>query len=122
MKTVILLLAALLLIKTSAAFGNEACQQGYVDCVGACVSARHSQEPCIEKCQIRNKACYSGMFGGQPVVQQEAQRPPEEASAQTEDRKPAKGASKKSTSQKKAVPARSQSTTSKAKNGSRSRS
>jgi hypothetical protein len=91
MKTVILLLAALLLIKTSSAFGNEACQKGYVGCVEACVNARHSQEPCIEKCQARNTACYSSAFGGQPAAPQEVQRPhaPTDANAESNENKPA---------------------------------
>ena len=96
MKTVILLLAALLLVKTSAAFGNEVCQKGYVGCVEACVTARHSQEPCIEKCQARNNACYAGAFGGQPAAPEEPQR----AQAPADERK-ASDKSKKSKVEKK---------------------
>jgi hypothetical protein len=72
LRTLLLLGTASVLLQTSAALGEKACSDGYVSCVSACVQAKHSQDSCIERCQDKNKACWSGAFGGSTPAQASA--------------------------------------------------
>lgn len=82
LRTLLLLGAASVLLQTSAALGEKACSDGYVSCVSACVQAKHSQDPCIERCQDKNKACWAGAFGGSTPAPQEASATPEQTPEQ----------------------------------------
>lgn len=64
MRQLVLLIAALLAIKTSSAFSQDTCAPAFESCMGACgaLSAK-GQERCIESCQSKNSACYGKSWG-----------------------------------------------------------
>ncbi len=68
MRTVLLLLLAMLAIKTSTsiALGQQACTGAYTGCLDKCVArpSKNLQDTCMEACQTQNNACFSKMFGG----------------------------------------------------------
>jgi hypothetical protein len=69
MKTVLLLLLAMLAIKTTtttSAVGQEACSKGYIACLDKCVARPTAamQETCMNSCQTQNNACFSQVYGG----------------------------------------------------------
>jgi len=68
MKTVLLLLLAMLATKTTSvttAVGQNACSKPYIGCMDRCVSRPTAtlQNSCIEACQTQNNACFSQMLG-----------------------------------------------------------
>src|SRR5215216_5759118 len=63
MKIVLLLLAAMLAIKTSAALSQDACSRDYVACMDGCVAKRAGEARCIEACQNKNNTCAARYFG-----------------------------------------------------------
>ena len=89
MRTVLLLLLAMLAVKTSTsiAVGQQACSTAYTGCLNKCVArpSKALQDNCMEACQTQNNACFSKVFGGPnhhntaTVKQEEA--PPAAASA-----------------------------------------
>ena len=81
MKTVLLLLLAMLAIKTTSAtnaVGQDTCQKPYIACMDKCVGRASAtlQNSCMEACQTQNTACFSQVLGGpgpgQTVVQEPA--------------------------------------------------
>jgi hypothetical protein len=69
MRTVLLLLLAVLAVKTigtTSATAQDACSKPYVACVDKCVTrpSKSLQDTCMEACQTQNKACFSNVFGG----------------------------------------------------------
>jgi hypothetical protein len=81
MKTVLLLLLAMLAIKTTSAtsaVGQHACQKPYIACMDKCVGRPSAtlQNSCMEACQTQNRACFSQVLGapgpGQTVIQEPA--------------------------------------------------
>lgn len=110
MKPVLLLLLAMLAIKTTTttAIGQDACSKAYVGCVDKCVArpTPQLQEGCMQACQTQNNACYSQVFGGpgpnavtvrqedgQPNVTPAGENP--EAAALASDEKKAKKPARK---------------------------
>ncbi len=61
--TIVLLFAAMLMVKTSNANSQEACSQGYVGCIDTCVKKPGAQDQCIAVCQQRNDECASKVYG-----------------------------------------------------------
>ena len=63
MKTIFLLLLAVLAIKsttTTSAVGQEACTKAYIACLDKCVGRSPAmQESCMQTCQTQNTACFS---------------------------------------------------------------
>jgi hypothetical protein len=69
MRTVLLLLLAVLAFKTTgttSATAQDACSKPYVACMDKCVTrpSKSLQDTCMETCQTQNKACFSNVFGG----------------------------------------------------------
>src|SRR5262245_65169145 len=69
MRTVLLLLLAMLAVKTAAvtaASGQDACSNAYTGCLDKCVArpSKSLQDSCVEACQTQNNACFSKVFGG----------------------------------------------------------
>ena len=66
MKTVFLLLLAMLVVKTTAVQAQNACSKGYTSCVDKCVgkASQSLQNTCIEACQSQNNVCAGKAFGG----------------------------------------------------------
>jgi hypothetical protein len=68
MRTVLLLLLAMLAVKTSTsiAVGQQACSTAYTGCLNKCVArpSKALQDNCMEACQTQNNACFSKVFGG----------------------------------------------------------
>lgn len=64
MKQLVLMIIALLAIKTSSAFSQDTCAPAFESCMSACgaLSAK-GQERCIESCQAKNSACYGKSWG-----------------------------------------------------------
>jgi hypothetical protein len=65
MRTVLLLLLALLAAKTTgttSATAQNACSKPYVACMDKCVTkpSKMMQDACIESCQNQAKVCFSG--------------------------------------------------------------
>ncbi len=99
MKTVVLLLMAMLAVETASAQGQDACTKSYIACVDKCVAkpSQTLQESCIGSCQGENNACSARAYGGANVStaktvtpEEAAQR--EEAEAKAKSAKPAKAA------------------------------
>lgn len=61
--TVVVLLIAMIAVKTSNANSQEACSQGYVGCIDTCVKKPGAQDQCIAVCQQRNDQCASKVYG-----------------------------------------------------------
>ena len=80
MKTVLLLLLAMLAIKTTtttSAVGQEACSKGYIACLDKCVARPSAamQETCMNSCQTQNNAVLAGVWRPGPnavTVKQDA--------------------------------------------------
>lgn len=66
MRTVFVLLLAMLAIKTTSAVGQDACSNGYTSCLDKCVArpSKTLQDSCMETCQTQNNACFSKVLGG----------------------------------------------------------
>lgn len=85
MRTVLLLLLAMVAIKTTSATtatGQEACSKPYIACLDKCVTrlSKTLQDSCMEACQTQNNACFSKVFGGPGTnVQTVRQEPAREA-------------------------------------------
>ena len=109
MKTVVLLLLAMLAIKTTtatSATGQEACSKSYIGCVDKCVGRPTPalQDSCMQACQTQNNACFSKVYGGpgreavtvkneEPAPDAQAAPADQNAAAVAEDeQKPAKKA------------------------------
>ena len=93
MKTVLLLLLAMLALKTTAvttASGQDACSKGYTGCVDRCVTrpSQSLQDTCIESCQTQARTCFSS--GGPGSNMQTVH----EAPAKPENEKPGRPAAK----------------------------
>ncbi len=103
MKTVLLLLLAMLAIKTTtmtSATGQDACSKVYVSCLDKCTTrpSKTLQDSCMEMCQSQNNGCFSKVFGApgpgmSQTVRQEPQvmgaPPPTPAPAAAEEPRPA---------------------------------
>lgn len=61
--TVIALLLAMFVVKTSNANSQEVCSQGYVGCVDTCLKKPGGQDQCIAMCQQKNDECASKVYG-----------------------------------------------------------
>jgi hypothetical protein len=89
MKTVLLLLLAMLAIETTAvttASAQAACTKGYTGCMDRCVTrpSPSLQDTCIETCQSQAKACFSEASDGTQTVRQEPAKPENETAAKPE--------------------------------------
>ena len=102
MKTVFLILVAMLAIETTSAQGQDACSKSYVSCMDKCVSrpSESLQANCIEACQSQNNACFSKAYGG-PTKAIQTVRP---APSQAKDAKDAQAATPDSAAPQAAVP------------------
>ena len=106
MKTVLLLLLAMLAIKTTAmtsAVGQEACTNAYTGCLDKCVArpTPAMQDSCMQSCQTQSNACFSKVYGGPgpnavTVKQQEApaNAGPADAALAADDQAPPKKTAK----------------------------
>jgi hypothetical protein len=61
--TIVLLLFAMMAVKTSNANSQEACSQGYVGCIDTCVKKPGAQDQCIAVCQQKNDECAAKVYG-----------------------------------------------------------
>jgi len=61
--TIVLMLVAMMAVKTSNANSQEACSQSYVGCIDTCVKKPGSQDQCIAMCQQKNDECASKIYG-----------------------------------------------------------
>lgn len=90
MRTVFLLLMAMLVIKTTTAQGQQACTNAYVACSDRCVSrvSKQLQDNCFEACQSQNNACFAKIYGNpgsssqSQTAQPQQEQPPRDAQAQ----------------------------------------
>lgn len=78
MRTVFLLLMAMLVIKTTSAQGQEACSRAYTACADKCVSrpSQSLQDNCFEACQSQNNACFAKIYGNPGSSSQTVQQEP----------------------------------------------
>ncbi len=91
MRTVLLLLMAMLVIKTTSAQGHEACTKSYISCVDQCVAkpSQSLQESCIGSCQQGNNACSARSYGGDNMSNAKAVTPEEAAKREEAEAKAA---------------------------------
>jgi hypothetical protein len=78
--TIVFLLVVMIVVKTSHANSQDACSQGYVGCVDACLKKPGGQDQCIAMCQQKNDQCAAGVYGVAPQTTN-AQRPKESGEA-----------------------------------------
>ncbi len=104
MKTVFLLLMAMLVIKTTSAQGQDVCSKSYISCVDQCVAKPSAslQGTCIESCQSQNNVCAAKVYGGENMNTAKTVTPEEAAER---DQAKAKAAAKPKAA-KPAAPAR----------------
>jgi hypothetical protein len=91
MKTVLLLLLAMLAIKTTAvttASAQDACTKGYTGCLDRCVTrpSKSLQDTCMETCQTQNSACFSQVLGGPGSNAQTVREEPAKPESEVADR------------------------------------
>ena len=79
--TIVALLVAMLVVKTSNANSQDACSQGYVGCIDACVKKPGVQDQCIAVCQRRNDECASKVYGTPAPVADGGAQPKESGEA-----------------------------------------
>ena len=79
--TIAALLLAMLVVKTSNANSQDACSQGYVGCIDACVKKPGVQDQCIAVCQRRNDECASKVYGTPAPVADGGTQPKESGEA-----------------------------------------
>lgn len=79
--TIVLLFAAMLMVKTSNANSQDVCSQSYVGCIDTCVKKPGAQDQCIAVCQQRNDECASKVYGTPAPVAAGAQPPKETGEA-----------------------------------------
>jgi hypothetical protein len=103
MKTVFLLLMAMLVVKTTSAQGQEVCSKSYISCVDQCVAKPSAslQGTCIESCQSQNNVCAAKVYGADNTSTAKSVTP--EEVAERDEAKAAKPAAKAA---KQAAPAR----------------
>jgi hypothetical protein len=111
MRTVLLLLLAMLAIKTTAvttASGQDACSKGYTGCVDRCVTrpSQSLQDTCIESCQTQAKACFSSGGPGSNVQTVHEAPKPQNKAADKPERPAAKVAAPEKPAAKMAAPAK----------------
>lgn len=61
--TIVLLLAAMMAVKTSNANSQDVCTPKYVSCMDACVAKKTGLDPCIAACQQKNDDCAANVYG-----------------------------------------------------------
>jgi len=79
--TIVALLLAMLVVKTSNANSQDACSQGYVGCIDTCVKKPGVQDQCIAVCQQRNDECASKVYGTPAPVAAGGAQPKESGEA-----------------------------------------
>jgi hypothetical protein len=79
--TIVLMLVAMMAVKTSNANSQEACSQGYVGCVDSCLKKPGGQDQCIALCQQRNDQCASKVYGTPTPVAEGGAQPKESGEA-----------------------------------------
>jgi len=73
--TIVLLLIAMIAVKTSNANSQDACTPKYVSCIDTCVAKKGGQDQCIAACQQKNDTCAAGVFGIEFHIIRKAARP-----------------------------------------------
>ena len=108
MRTVLLLLVAMLAIKTTAvttASGQEACTKAYTGCLDRCVGRPTAslQETCMATCQTQSTACFSQVYGGPGPSAQTVREEPANRQTEAADQPPAPAEVQKAPAKKRAT-------------------
>jgi len=84
--TIVLLLIAMIAVKTSNANSQDACTPKYVSCIDTCVAKKGGQDQCIAACQQKNDTCAAGVFGSTGSPEAATAEPANQQSEATEAR------------------------------------
>jgi hypothetical protein len=103
--TIVLLLAAMMAVKSTQANSQDVCTPKYVSCIDSCVTKKGPQDQCIASCQQKNNDCAAGVYGATSspeVVSAEPAKQPDEATDGASTEAPAKSAKPRKKSEAKA--------------------